>query len=184
MTMLTLSVAAQAVDFTTTMTKEERAATGIDRLSPEELAQLKAIIERYKSSEVAVVTSEAQKKVEVAEAKVRAAESRAIGSEPGRKKQPSWVSALLTLQNATEKPDAAEAFEDKLEGTLKSFDGRRRFKLQSGQVWEMIQSDYYSGPSMDSPTVSVKPGMLGVYWLQIKEAGLRVKVRLVRIEEK
>lgn len=190
--MLAWAVAVHAADFTQTMSPEERKATGLDRLTPAELQQLKAIVERYKSGEVAVVQQqaeqkvavvrqEAEQKVAVAEAKVKAVEAKVTTPESG-KKQPGWISALLTLQKATEKPDEVEVFEDRLAGELKSFEGKRRFTLQSGQVWEMIQGDYYSGPTIASPAVTVKPGILGVYWLRIEEAKLRVKVKLIRIE--
>ncbi|MCR6630406.1 MAG: hypothetical protein NVV74_10345 [Magnetospirillum sp.] len=172
---------AQAQDFTKTMTVEERAATGLDRLSGAELEQLKAIVERYKSGEVAAVQKVAEQKVAAAEAKVLAAETKVTSADSG-KKQPGWVNALLTLQKTSDKPDEAEVFEDRLIGELRGFDGKRRFRLQGGQVWEMIQADYYSGPPISSPVVTIRPGVLGVYWLKIQEAGLRVKVKLVKVE--
>lgn len=180
---LVLTAAAHGADFTKTITTEERAAAGLDKLSPAELEELKAIVERYKSGEVAVVKKEAEQKVAVAEAKVKEVEAKVATAEPlSTKKQPSWVSALLTLQKASEKPGEVEVFKDRLNGTLKSFEGKRRFNLQSGQVWEMVQADYYSGPALDAPAVTVKPGVLGAYWLVVEEARLRVKVKLIRIE--
>jgi hypothetical protein len=75
------------------------------------------------------------------------------------------------------------ALEARLEGELRSFEGQRRFVLDNGQVWRMAESNYYSGPVLKSPVVRIKPGMLGVFWLEIPEAGrLRMKVLPVKLE--
>ena len=61
-----------AGDFTRTMTPEERTAAGLDKLTEAELAQLKAVVERYKTGEVSEVKQEAEARVAAAEAKARA----------------------------------------------------------------------------------------------------------------
>ncbi|MBI2514119.1 MAG: hypothetical protein HYV96_19275 [Opitutae bacterium] len=78
---LVLAVAVQAQDFTRTMTAEEQAAAGLEKLSPAELAKLKAAVERYKAGAVAVVQEQAEQKVAATEAKVQAAEQKAAATE-------------------------------------------------------------------------------------------------------
>jgi len=171
-----------AADFTQTMTVEEQEQTGLGKLSPGELARLKAVVERYKSGEVAVVQMKAEEKVATAEAKVKAAEDRSPAPvETPAAKKPSWFAALVTLQKTAEKPDKAEVLEARLAGNLKTFNGRRSFELQDGQLWRMIETARYSGPTLESPVVTISPGIFGVYWLQIREAALRVKVEPVKL---
>jgi hypothetical protein len=178
-----LAVSLGAMDFTQTMTAEERKAAGLDKLTPTELARLQAAVERYKSGEVAVVKQAAEQEVARAEARVRAAETRQTAAEkPAEAKKPGWFGALVTLKKAGEKPEKAEALEMPLAGDLQSFRGRRRFELQDGQVWRMIEDGSYAGPVLKSPTVSITPGIFGVYWLQIREAALRVKVEPVKLD--
>lgn len=168
-----------AQDFTQAMTAEERAAAGLDKLSPAELAKLKALVERYKAGEVAVVQQQAQAAVAAAEAKVKEA---AAPTVDGAKKGPSWLAALITLEKTAKSPESNEAFHARLKGALESFSGRRTFTLDNGQVWQMIDSASWSGPTYESPEVNIKPGIFGVFWLRVPEAGLRVKVKPLKLE--
>jgi hypothetical protein len=194
----------RAQDFTAIMTPEDRAATGIDRLTPAELARLQAVVERYKSGEVAVVRQEAAQqvatvkqeaeqkvatvkqeaaqKIAVAEAKVQQGETPPPAAEKSGDKKPGWFSALVTLQKAGEKADKNDILEGRLAGKLKSFSGTRSFTLADGQVWKMTEGGSYHGPELDAPAVRIMPGFLGTFWLQIREAPLRVKVQPVKVE--
>jgi hypothetical protein len=202
--LLVLAGVVRAEDFTAIMTPEERAATGIDRLTPGELARLKAVVERYKGGEVAVVRQaaeqqvatvrqeaaqkvatvkqEAEQKIAVAEAKVQQAETQHPAAEKPGDKKPGWFSALVTLHKAGEKADKSDILEGRLAGKLKSFSGLRSFELQDGQVWKMIEGGSYHGPELDSPAVRIMPGFMGTFWLQIREAPLRVKVQPVKVQ--
>lgn len=188
-------------DFTKTMTPEEAAATGLGKLTPDELARLKAIVERYKVGEVAAVqvqaeakvtavareaeqkVAAAQEKIVAAEAKARAAETKATAAASTEgKKSPGWLKALITLKKTEEKPEEAEALESRLAETFTSFSGKRRFTLENGQVWQMIEPEEYSGPAMDRPPVVIKPGVFGTYWLRVVGSGTRFKVKPVKLE--
>lgn len=161
-----------AGDFTRTMTPEEKAAAGLDKLNETELAQLKAAVERYKSGEVSEAKKEAEARVAAAEAKV----------QTGEKKQPGWLGALLTLKKTEEKIDEAQEIESRLAGKLVNFEGRRRFELENGQVWQMIETGSYAGPALANPRVTVRPGLMGTFWLKIPEAALRAKVKPLKLE--
>lgn len=180
---LAAAAAAAEGDFTRTMTPAERTATGLDRLTPEELARLKAIVERYKSGEVAVAEERAGQKVAAAEAKAKEAEARVV-AQPADKgaRQPGWLSALITLKRTEAKPDEAEEVKDRLKGSLVTFNGRRSFTLENGQVWQMIETGSYAGPELEAPVVTVRPSMGGAFWLKIQAAPLRVKVKPVKLE--
>lgn len=183
--MLTLSVVVQAQDFTTTMTPAERAAAGLGKLSAEELAVLKAAVERYKSGEVAAIKQEAEQKVAVAEAKVKETEAKAREAEAEQKKSgPGWLGALITLKRAESKSkvEVSDLLVSRVEGTFKTFSGRRSFTLENGQVWTMIENDSYAGPTYTNPEVEIYPGIMGSFWLRVPAAAVRFKVKPVKLD--
>jgi hypothetical protein len=194
---LLLAVAAPAQDFTRTMTPEEQAAAGLARLTPAELAALKAAVERYKSGAVEVVTREAGAQTAAAAARAAEAERQAAAAEARAseaaaqaakaakaepRKGPGWLTALITLEKTAQAPDSAEEVRARLAGPLESFSGRQRFTLDNGQVWQMTDLAEWAGPTYDRPEVTIRPGVLGTFWLRIPAAGVRVKVRPVKLE--
>ncbi len=156
-----------AQDFTQQMVAEERVATGLHKLSAEELAALIAVVERYKSGEVAAVKVEAEK--------------RAVASAAGAKKGPSWVMALITLEKIGS-AGANEDLESRLDGKLETFSGRKKFTLENGQVWQTTNEGKYAGPTLTNPKAIIRPGALGAFWLIVPEGSLRVKVTPLRLE--
>ncbi len=179
---LALVTTLSAQDFTKIMTAEERQATGLDKLTAAEFTRLQAIVERYKAGEVAAVQQVAEEKVAAAEIRVKTAETKAAEAAAPERKEPGWFSALLTLQKAGSTKEASEELQLKLAGTLRTFSGKRSFTLEDGQVWTMIEVDSYAGPSLQNPTVRISPSPFGVFWLQIPEAALRVKVQPVKLQ--
>jgi len=194
---LVLAVAVQAQDFTRTMTADERAAAGLEKLSAEELAKLKAYVERYKSGAVAVVQEQAEQKVAATEAKVKEAEQKAVVAEEKakvaetkianaaaaeKKSGPSWFRALVTLQETSEKPAAAEAIVSRLVGDYDGWTGRTLFRLENGQIWQQAGGSERVDDTRHSPEVKVYPGMLGSYWLEIEGVRERVKVKPIKLK--
>jgi hypothetical protein len=193
MTVLAFASLALAVfgqDFTQTMTPEERRAAGLDRLSAEELARLKAAVERYKSGEVTAISREAEQKVaavkhEAAE-RVAAAEAKAketVAARPAdRSSGPSWLKALVTLKKAEEQPDAQEALESRIAGSFKGWRRGTMFDLENGQRWQHVDGEDYVTPPAPSPRVTIKPGAFGTFWMQIEGVKPRVRVKPVRLD--
>lgn len=174
-------------DFTQTMTAEEAAATGLSKLSPEELARLKAVVERYKTGEVAqvqvqaeakvtAVTQEAQQKVAVAEAKVREIETKVSAAPAEEKKGPGWLRALVTLKRAQDNPETAEKLETSIAGKFTGWEGRSIFHLENGQRWQVANGGSYVSPTVDSPKVKIYPAKLGGFWMKIEGVNSPVKV--------
>lgn len=191
-----LTVALQAQDFTRTMTAEEQARAGLEKLSPAELAALKAAVERYKSGAVAVVQEQAEQKVAATEAKVKEAEQKVVVAEQKaqqaetkaaaatgaeKKSSPSWLRALVTLQETQNKPEAAEAVESRLVGNYEGWTGRTVFKLENGQIWQCVGGSERVDGLRHAPKVKVYPGMLGSYWLEVEGVRERVKVKPIKL---
>lgn len=180
---LALAVVARAAgDFTKTLTATELAATGLAKLSPEELAQLKAVVERYKMGEVAVVQQQAATKLAVAEAKVKEAEGKAASAAPEDKAKPGWLRALITLQRTGDKPDKADSFETRIAGKFDGWGGRTTFRLENGQVWQQTSGGEYIGDETLAPKVKIYPGALGTYWMEVDGVNPRVRVKPVKVE--
>lgn len=193
---LVLAVGAGAQgDFTATLSEQDRAAAGLNKLTPAELARLKALVERYKSGEVAVVQQQAEQKVAAvraegeravadvqAEAKIKvaAAEARAerdVGLASDDAKQPGWLRALVTLQRVGGKPEAQEALESKLATEFRGWRSNTVFTLENGQRWRVDGTDEYVARPQPAPRVRIKPGALGAYWMEIEGVRPRVKVK-------
>lgn len=168
----------QAQDFTQIMTPEERAATGLAKLTAPELAALQAVVERYKTAEPQVgARPPVPVKAVVAGAVV--VDAVPTGAE---KKGPGWLGVLISAEKVQKNASSDEKLETRLAGVLSSFTGRRKFQLENGQVWQMTQDDSYAGPSYSNPVVTVRPGALGVFWLEIPDGRVRVKVKPLKLE--
>jgi hypothetical protein len=186
---LTATAADTAGDFTKTMTPEEAAATGLGKLTPAELARLKAIVERYKSGEVAVVqvqaeakvtavTQEAQQKVAAAEAKVKEAETKAVKAEREAVKKSEgslWAKAKVLLAPGTEVEYSTT--ESRIVGDFDGWEGRAVFVLENGQHWKVANGGSYTTPVIHNPAVKIAPSKVGGFWMTIE--GVRTPVKVV-----
>jgi hypothetical protein len=207
---LALLTALRAQDFTRTLTPEERASAGLDRLTPEELARLKALVERYKSGEVTVVreqaertvaetaakaraaeqkaaatearVQEAEHKAVVAEEKAKAAETRAAAAPEPKKKGPGWLTALITLEKTNKDPKSAEAIESRLAGPFKGWRRNTVFDLENGQRWQATDDNDYVTPPMPAPKVKVYPGLFGSFWMEFDGVTPRARVKPLKLE--
>jgi hypothetical protein len=200
--MLVLVAMAQAdTGFLKTLPADEFATAGLQKLTPEELARLEALVQRYKTGEVAEVRQEAEakaaasrqeaeKRIVEAETKAKEAESKAneaalkareaetkTATAPG-KKQPGWFKALLTLSRASEKPEKEEPLESRLVGDFDGWDGRTVFSLENGTRWKQQNKTetYPYSPVLHSPKVKIRPAAFTGFWMQIEGVNLQVRV--------
>lgn len=173
-------VPASAGEFASTLTQEKLRASGLTKLTPEELAQLEVFIENYKTGAVekAVVAAPPPRSQPSPAEAPKAAESRSI--------LPDWVGALITLkraENAPAKKQEAQALESRLVGDFSGWTGRTNFKLENGQVWTQVNGDAYPyTPPLKSPKVRIFPATFGSFWLEIEGVGPRCRVRPVSLE--
>jgi len=185
-----------AVDFT---------AAGLQKLAPEELARLEALVEQYKTGELAEVRRQAEAKAAAsrleAEARIVAAETKAkeatakadaaaakaneaetkAATAPA-KTQPGWFMALITLKRAGEKPDKEEPLESRLVGDFDGWNGHSIFSLENGTRWvQQNKIDTYTySPVLHSPKVKITPAAFSGFWLEIK--GVNLSVRVIPLE--
>ena len=65
-------------------------------------------------------------------------------------------------------------------GPFTGWDGKTRFTLENGQVWEQAEQGGLRGVNLDSPMVTIEPGMFGSW--RIKIEGLNATTRVKRIK--
>ena len=169
--LLLIVPAARATEaaFAKTLTPEESQSAGLAKLTPAEFARLEALVERYRSGQVAV----AQKAVA------------ARPTEPAKAQKllPDWVSAIITLQKAAGSPEKAQTLESSLVGDFSGWSGRSTFRLENGQLWAQANTDSYSySPTLHKPKVQIYPASFGSYWLQIEGVNQRCRVKPVKLE--
>lgn len=138
------------------MTAEEFFAAGLNKLSAEELATLNAWLQRQVHTEAAVATEQVR---EQAREEGRREAARAGTGLPGS--------------------GAREPVQSRIVGEFNGFGSRQRYTLENGQVWEQTDSASLAGVRMSNPDVTIRPGMLGAWFLQIEGYNTRAKVRRI-----
>lgn len=68
----------------------------------------------------------------------------------------------------------------RLDGTFTGWDGKTRFNLENGQVWEQAEQGTVRGVNIDRPMVTIEPGLFGSWKLKVE--GLNATTRVKRIK--
>jgi hypothetical protein len=204
--LLVLAATAKAdPEFLKNLPAEDFTAAGLQKLTPQERAQLEALVQRFKAGGVAeerqqaeanaaATREETEKKIAAAEMAAKAAEAKAsqaalmakeaetkVAAAPA-KKQPGWFAALLTLDRASANPEKEQPLVSRLEGDCDGWSGRTVFTLEDGTRWRQQNSSesYVCSPVLHSPKVKITPAMMGGFWLRIE--GINPSVRVVPLD--
>ncbi|HXS72639.1 MAG TPA: hypothetical protein VN725_01240 [Rhodanobacteraceae bacterium] len=73
-----------------------------------------------------------------------------------------------------------EKFETHLVGTFSGWSGSSEFTLNNGQVWKQAESGAYSCPTIQNPTVTIKPMLLGSWLMYVQGCNDSVRVERVK----
>lgn len=73
-----------------------------------------------------------------------------------------------------------EPIESTLVGEFKGFSKGRVYTLANGQDWEQTDAASLSGVRKNAPKVKIKPGLVGVWYLQIEGYNTPAKVRRIK----
>ena len=66
-------------------------------------------------------------------------------------------------------------------GEFKGWDGGSRFKLENGQVWQVTDGSELAGiKTMTNPKVSIRPGLIGGWRLQVEGYNSVAKVKRIQ----
>lgn len=155
-------------------------SAGLQKQTPAELARLELLVERYKSSGALAAVGHHEQKTEVVEAAIKGTEARPprISAPSAAKKQPGWLTAILTLNRAAEKPEEEESLESRLVGDFVGWNGRTVFELENDTRWVQQNKDDFLrySPALHGPRVVIKPASLNGFWLEIEGVNKRLRV--------
>ena len=176
--MMAATAAVAAEDFSRSLTPEEFAAAGLNKLTPEELARLDALVHQQRTGEVAKVREETAQKVRTeTEAKVRAEVAAQEKTDEGRKAHRSFLGRMKVMLTPGTQIEY-ERVETQLVGPYRGYDPGRVLTLANGQQWQVTDGTYWA-PKKDENKprkVVIEPGSLGSFFLDIEDGG-RPKVK-------
>lgn len=135
------------------MSPEEFNAAGLGKLTPQELAALNAWLQRKVGQETARAVETAREE----------------GREEVVRKNRGFFDFGTT-----------EAIESTIVGEFRGFAKGRKYTLANGQVWEQIEPASLAGVRRTDAKVSIKPGMLGSWFMKIDGYNTAAKVRRVK----
>lgn len=181
-------------NFTSVVSPEDYSAAGLNQLTPDQIARLNALVERYKSGELAAAQQAAEEAVAAkqaaelvaqrAEEKARDAETAAAKAELERANAPAANPGKNFLAKAKgffkASDDKAEAVvESTIPGPFQGWSPKQVFVLANGTRWQVANADYYYTPRMQNPRVLVLPAALTGYWLRFPELKTQVRVKFL-----
>lgn len=175
--LVSATAAVAAEDFTRSLTPDEFAAAGLNKLTPEELARLDALVREQRTGEVTKVREETTQKVRTeTEAKVRA-EVAAKAAEEEAKPHRGFLGRMKVMLTPGTHIEY-ERVETELVGPYRGYDPGKVLTLANGQQWQVVDGTYWA-PKKDANKprkVVIEPGSLGSFFLDIEDGG-RPKVK-------
>ena len=158
---VSLGVAAQQayVAIEKRLTPEQLHDTGLDKLSPEQLARLNALL-----------------RDDAAQAQTQTiAQTRAlIAKEPTVERTGDQRGAMSYLGMDVER------ITTRLKGTVTGWEPGTEFHLENGQVWKVLKGQMKLRKPIESPEIVLVPGIAGRWFLQVNED--LPKARVYRID--
>ncbi|MFC7520908.1 hypothetical protein ACFQS6_13620 [Xanthomonas populi] len=140
-------------DLQSQMSTEQFKTAGLDKLNASELAALNDWLQGKVAKEAAVVVEQAK--------------------EAGRQE-------VIVKNRGFFDFGSKEPIESTIVGEFKGFSKGRVYTLANGQDWEQSDTANLSGVRKDAPKVKIKPGLVGVWYLQIEGYNTPAKVRRVK----
>lgn len=140
------------------MTGKEFKQAGLHKLSEDELAALNAWIQARSLAEGEVADTD-RERAEAAEDTDKADQADRRGLPDAKNDEP---------------------IKSRLTGNFDGWSGNTRFELENGMVWQQSDSGSYSVSSRSRPEVTITPGFLGSWYLQVDGMNRRVKVKRIK----
>ncbi len=161
--------------FSERLTTEERAAAGLDQLTPAQLATLDALVKKD-HDRAATVTAPA------APAPAANAPAAAV-VDAAQAETPSARSDAPAKRRHFGLPvrDETNAITGVLAGEFNGWHGATVFRLQDGQIWvQEDKTDVYDATPRENPKVSISKSMFGGYKLSVEGVPGWVRVRRIQ----
>lgn len=148
------------------LTAEERAAAGVDQLTPAQKAALDRLADRYakEGARQAVAVAKVQAKQE--------GKAEALAEVKEKKK--------VTIGLPPREDDETEMFRTQIVGDFRGWSGHSIFKLANDQVWQQENTESRFFPKMVNPDVEIRPAHLGGWKMTLLQEGLEIRVKRIR----
>jgi hypothetical protein len=178
-----------AVSFSKTLTPAEFAAAGLDKLTPEQRAELDALVRARQSGAVARAKEETAKVVtDTVRAQttqeVTKAVTEQVRTETAKKvaAQKAASASLIDRMKVVLRPGTEIEYatlDATLAGPFHGWEKGRIFTLTNGQRWVVTDDERYWAPDSGKPVhVHITPGILGSFFMEIEDGG-RPRVRFL-----
>lgn len=139
------------------MSPAEFKAAGLDKLSPAELAALNGWLQ----GKVAAVTADVRER------------AREEAREEGRQEVIKKTRGFFDF-------GSKEPIVSTLPGEFRGFGKGRRYVLANQQEWLQTDDATLSGVRRTDPEVTITPGLMGSWYLQVKGSNTRTKVQRIK----
>lgn len=149
------------VDLEQRLSAEQRKATGLDTLAPEQLALLNRLLREQAEAEAATRPTPAPSTATAA--------STTAAAEPDRSLGPSQYIGLDD-----------EPIVSRVKGAVGGWDEGTEFALENGQVWKVLKGHMKLRETLQNPEIRVVPGVAGRWFLEVDED--LPKARVYRID--
>jgi len=152
------------------LSTEQMHATGLDTLSPAQLALLNRLLnEEAAKHEEARATAHAAKETQsVAATSTAAPVAAAAKTGPSEEQNSSFI-------GFNDKPITSRVV-----GAVSGWSPGTEFKLENGQTWKVLKGTVDMGKTLQAPEIQVIPGFAGRWFLQVDEN--LPKARVYRID--
>ncbi|WP_411834189.1 hypothetical protein [Pseudoxanthomonas mexicana] len=159
LTLLPMLALAQATtaDLQGQMTPEEFRAAGLDKLTPAELAALNAWLQRKVGDETAATAERIREQAR----------------EEGRKEVVEKNRGFFHF-------GSSEPIVDRIAGEFAGFAKGRQYLLENGQLWQQTDTAQLAGVRRSHPKVTLKPGLMGVWFMTIEGYNTAAKVQRIK----
>lgn len=162
----------------TEMTAPEKAASGVDQLSPEQLKALNAwLANRFggqRSANAQPPTPAPATAPLTGDADLEAS----IDAEVARRVAQEVAAVKQEMKQADESVEQSEPFEATIQGSFTGWGSKTVFPLDNGQVWRQRSGSQYRHTSGDS-RVRFHQNFLGLWQMTVLSSGRTVGVRRV-----
>jgi hypothetical protein len=156
------------------MTQEEFESAGLHKLDPDELAALQQWIQRHQAPVAPRTPATPAPEAPVAALNAEEIERiREEAREEGRKEVKETNRGFFDF-------GSKEPIRSTLVGDFRGFAKGNRYTLANGQVWEQLEPARLEGVKKTDPAVTIKPGVLNVWFLRIDGYGTAAKVRRIK----
>lgn len=161
------------VDIERRLTPEQLRETGLDRLTPAQLARLNQLLREEPPAQAAAPAAAPATTVAPAAPAVAVAPAPATAAPaPAPAAEPAASSRFIGLND--------EPIRSRLKGSVSAWEPGTVFALENGQQWKVLKGSVKLPRPIEAPEVVVVPGIAGRWFLQVDENF--PKARVYRID--